>query len=139
MLSGCIYRDSSWFKASRDRERAEITKNIRERVSRTPRLRKLEAICRDVPYFSRLEPIRIGINKQYDALFFGYDLRVDVKTVQNAATDFLEKKGWKKTNQESGLWEEQIEFENGEYRIQVTHGDFGEMNYYVNCTDLNAA
>lgn len=134
-FTGCINRDSPWFKSWREDERAEMNEQIRKLISETPRLQLLESLCREVVYFSAVEPLRIGINKERDTLYFGYKLDLELKTVQNGATEFLEARGWKMTKSQSGLWEEQIEFEKNEYWIQIAHGNAGDMNYYVNCSD----
>lgn len=137
ITTGCLDRSHPLFKKWTENDGADGTKHTESRVEASPQLRMLEVSCRGLPYFSESRPLRKGISRENDMLFYYYRLDVDFRNVSKAVTGHLISSGWKVTKSESGIWEEQIEYEKDNYWIQLTHGRFGDSNYATNCQDRN--
>jgi hypothetical protein len=132
---GCIDRGSPIFKKVSNQEDERWTRSTEKLISSSERLQKLDAVCRDLPYFSETNPARKGASRKNDALYYHYRLEVDFERVKELVIKHLVGDGWVQTKTEYGLWENQIEFEKDTYWIQVSNGNFGESNYATNCQD----
>lgn len=106
-------------------------------ISQSDQLKNLDKICRNLPVFDETEPKVKSISRKSDTLFYYYKLKIDFGELQNRLKEKLEKDGWTLKRGVNGVKEVQIEFEKGNYWIQVGYNEFTELNYSTNCSDLS--
>jgi hypothetical protein len=135
IMAGCIDRGSPWFQEHARNEGERETRATEALIEKSVDLQKLEAVCKDLPFFRTTEPLVKGISRTNDELFYYYHLDVVDSDVNAAVKADLQKKGWQFIRENDGFWEHQIEFEKDHYFIQVTFGNFGDSNYGTNCKD----
>lgn len=138
-IVGCIDRGNPVFKEIANGAGNRETESTEKLISQSSELQNLEKICRDLPFFRGTQPKIKGISRENDVLFYYYNLETDVKKMQEALKEQLSQNGWVLKKENNGIWENQIEFEKGNYWIQVTNGNFGESNYGTNCKDSTIA
>lgn len=132
---GCIDRESPFFKQEADKERVRMTKYTEDRIAESAKLRKLDAVCRDLPYFRDSAPVRKGMSREQDTLYYYYRINVAFETVNHELTDYLLSNGWRNTKMDNEIWEYQVEFEKDNYWIQISYSKFSEDNFATNCLD----
>ena len=134
-LTSCVDRESRWFKDEAKKNEDRETASTERLIQASKPLQELEAVCRALPYFRDTVPLTKATNKEANKLFYNYRLNQAVDTVNDAVKRYFADQGWTLKREDDGFWEYQIEFEKGNYSIQVTSGNFGESNFATNCHD----
>jgi hypothetical protein len=108
-------------------------------IKNSPALQELDKVCRKLPFFEKIDPVRQMTSKKDDTLFYYYRLKKDFDELKRFYKAKLPPDGWTLVKEDSEIWEDQIEFKKGRYRIQISNGSFGDENYATSCEDSSIA
>lgn len=115
------------------RSDSEISRIADEEIRQSKDLQNLERMCSQLPILGGLTPEKKSIGRKGNILFYHYSLDQDFNQFKSTYKDILLREGWTLTKEESGVWEEQIEFEKETLRIHISYGYAGKGSYGLSC------